>query len=70
MAKRVLPIPPGPTTVSSRHCGSLSNSPSAANSDSRPIKGVAGTGRLKRATGGSCSTMGAGEGGPSRSTGS
>jgi len=45
-ASRVLPMPPGPVSVSSRTSGRRSMSRTAATSRSRPISGVGGTGRL------------------------
>ena len=43
-ASRVLPIPPGPTSVTSRHAGSSSNACSRVRSPSRPISDVSGPG--------------------------
>src|SRR5579859_1981659 len=51
MASRVLPIPPGPTSVSKRQEGSASRSAISANSVVRPMKAVDWTGRLLVVTG-------------------
>ncbi len=58
-AKRVLPVPPGPVSVSKWVCGSCRRSRTAATSRSRPMKGVRCTGRLWRGT----SSTGAAPGG-------
>jgi hypothetical protein len=46
-ASRVLPIPPGPTRVTSRQAGSSSSSCSLASSRSRPTRVVGGCGRSR-----------------------
>ena len=45
-ASRVLPVPPGPVSVSSRTSSRRSSSATAASSRSRPISGVGWTGRF------------------------
>jgi hypothetical protein len=49
-ASRVLPMPPGPTRVTSRHVGSSSRSRRRASSGSRPTSVVSGRGRSGVAT--------------------
>ena len=48
MARRVLPMPPGPLSVSKRHSGPERISAMRPTSISRPTNGVAGRGRLRR----------------------
>ena len=50
-ASRVLPTPPGPVTVSKRTSASCSPADSAANSVSRPMSRVSGTGKKTREAG-------------------
>ncbi len=45
MASRVLPIPPGPIKVNSRHAGSAKRSVISATSSARPMKDVGCGGR-------------------------